>query len=72
MSGTPGSDYMPVAAVATPAADTEPDLYRVFSYAVLAQHRRICMGGVDVCTCGSSWADCEVTRLAHELLTGGG
>ncbi|HEX5494897.1 MAG TPA: hypothetical protein VFX70_10025 [Mycobacteriales bacterium] len=50
--------------------DIEPEMFRVFSFAVLALHRRVAMRrcGVDMCSCGQPAPLCQYTALADQLL----
>lgn len=71
--GRPGGDAVPAGAGDVPPlarCDVEPEMFRVFSFAVLALHRRMPMRrcGVDMCTCGQPSVLCEYTALADQLL----
>jgi hypothetical protein len=48
--------------------EIDPDMYRVFAYAVLGWHRRMPKAGGDMCQCGKSWLYCEYVDLADKLL----
>lgn len=52
------------------SCDIEPEMFRVFSFAVLALHRRVAMRrcGVDMCSCGQPALLCQYTALADQLL----
>jgi hypothetical protein len=53
--------------------EIDPEMYRVFAYAVLGWHRRMPKAGGDRCACGKAWLDCEYVDLADKLLwTGSG
>lgn len=48
--------------------ELDPEMYRVFAYAVLGWHRRLPKAGGDMCRCGSEWLSCEYVDLADKLL----
>jgi hypothetical protein len=48
--------------------ELDPEMYRIFAYAVLGWHRRLPKAGGDVCQCGKSWQSCEYVSLADQLL----
>ena len=48
--------------------ELDPEMYRVFAFAVLAWHRRLPKDGGDRCACGKQWLDCEYVDLADKLL----
>jgi hypothetical protein len=53
--------------------ELDPEMYRVFAFAVLAWHRRVPKNGGDRCACGTLWLDCQYVDLADKLLwTGAG
>lgn len=54
---------------AVTAAETEPELYRLFTFAVLADHRSYHYPdlGWTVCSCGKPRDGCRVTQLARRL-----
>jgi hypothetical protein len=53
--------------------ELDPEMYRVFAFAVLAWHRRLPKQGGDRCACGQPWLSCEYVDLADKLLwTGAG
>lgn len=62
----PNSGFLP----SLSNCDVEPEMFRVFSFAVLALHRRVAMPrcGVDMCSCGQPAPLCQYTALADQLL----
>ncbi|HEY9476189.1 MAG TPA: hypothetical protein VIS06_20350 [Mycobacteriales bacterium] len=66
LTGGQGLDVLP----ALSTCDVEPEMFRVFSFAVLALHRRVPMRrcGVDMCSCGQPAPLCQYTALADQLL----
>lgn len=48
--------------------EIDPEMYRVFAYAVLGWHRRLPKAGGDMCRCGKTWLSCEYVDLADKLL----
>jgi hypothetical protein len=48
--------------------EIDPEMYRVFAYAVLGWHRRLPKAGGDMCRCGSPWLSCQYVDLADKLL----
>jgi hypothetical protein len=48
--------------------EIDPEMYRVFAYAVLGWHRRMPKAGGDMCRCGKKWLYCEYVDLADKLL----
>lgn len=66
LAGGPGPDVLP----SLSSCDVEPEMFRVFSFAVLALHRPVPMRrcGVDMCSCGQPAPLCQYTALADQLL----
>jgi hypothetical protein len=64
------TDLPTVPAAALSRCDVEPEMFRVFSFAVLALHRTVAMRrcGVDMCSCGEPAVLCQYRALADELL----
>lgn len=50
--------------------DLDPEMFRVFSFAVLALHRPVGMprSGIDMCSCGQPAVLCQYRELADQLL----
>lgn len=57
------------ATVSLAVCDVEPDLFRVFTFAVLSLHTERAVPGVSSrCSCGEQWTDCIYAQLAQALL----
>lgn len=65
----PESDAGPAATPGPCRCDVDPEVFRVYAFAVLAFHReRRAAGGPSWCSCGRKWAACDYARLAEEIL----
>lgn len=73
MTPVPNPMLMP-GAVVRPAppvcvCDVDPEVFRVFAFAVLAFHRELRMAdGSPWCSCGQRWSACAYARLADDIL----